>query len=130
MNGRCTWQIAAKRIFDTTRYLIVYAFSLCLSPLAVPSSLPALEKFQSRTRRAFRVLHRSCTGSTGDFWDENIDLEYRILRADIGIKALLNGEVDYTYSAGTAIRHLSEAAPIRALSYDGKDSSTSWADPE
>lgn len=54
----------------------------------------------------------------GFFRDENIDLEYRMLRTDIGIKALVNGEIDYLYSAGTAIRASMRGLPIRALSYD------------
>jgi NitT/TauT family transport system substrate-binding protein len=54
----------------------------------------------------------------GFFRDENIDLDYRVLRADIGIKALLNGEVDYIYSASTATRASIRGLPIRALSYD------------
>src|SRR5215470_2733870 len=46
----------------------------------------------------------------GFFRDENIDLEYRVLRTDIGVKALVTNEIDYLYSAGTAIR-----ASIRGL---------------
>jgi len=56
--------------------------------------------------------------SSGFFRDENIDLEYRVLRADIGVNAMLNGEVDYIYSAGTATRASIRGLPIRALSYD------------
>ena len=54
----------------------------------------------------------------GFFKDENIDLEYRMLRTDIGVKALVNSEIDYLYSAGTAIRASMRGLPIRALSYD------------
>ena len=54
----------------------------------------------------------------GFFRDENIDLEYRVLRTDIGVKAILNNEIDYLYSAGTAIRASIRGLPIRALSYD------------
>ena len=54
----------------------------------------------------------------GFFRDENIDLEYRVLRTDIGVKALVTNEIDYLYSAGTAIRASIRGLPIRALSYD------------
>jgi ABC-type nitrate/sulfonate/bicarbonate transport system substrate-binding protein len=54
----------------------------------------------------------------GFFRDENIDLEYRMLRTDIGVKAIINNEIDYLYSAGTAIRASIRGLPIRALSYD------------
>ena len=54
----------------------------------------------------------------GFFRDENIDLEYRVLRTDIGVKAILNNEIDYLFSAGTAIRASIRGLPIRALSYD------------
>src|SRR5262245_13277523 len=54
----------------------------------------------------------------GFFRDENIDVEYRVLRTDIGVKAILNNEIDYLFSAGTAIRASIRGLPIRALSYD------------
>jgi ABC-type nitrate/sulfonate/bicarbonate transport system substrate-binding protein len=125
MNGRCaSLRSLPKAILDTNsmvdciRLLIAVVFSLSL--LAVPTSLPALEKVSITHSVALSAsiapllygIHR------GFFKDENIDIEYRILRADIGIKALLNGEVDYTYSAGTAIRASIRGLPIRALSYD------------
>ncbi len=50
--------------------------------------------------------------------ETKISISNRTLRTDIGIKALLNGEVDYIYSAGTAIRASIRGLPIRALSYD------------
>ena len=40
----------------------------------------------------------------GFYRDEGIDLVYVSLRADLGIKALLAGELDFSYSVGTIIR--------------------------
>ena len=40
----------------------------------------------------------------GFYRDEGIDLLYVTIRADLGIKALLSGDVDYIYSVGTIIR--------------------------
>jgi NitT/TauT family transport system substrate-binding protein len=40
------------------------------------------------------------------------------MRTDLGIKALLTGDVDYTYSSGTAIRAAVQGVPIRAISFD------------
>ena len=39
----------------------------------------------------------------GFYRDEGIDLVYVSLRADLGIKALLSGDIDYSYSTGTII---------------------------
>jgi ABC-type nitrate/sulfonate/bicarbonate transport system substrate-binding protein len=60
----------------------------------------------------FYGIHR------GFFKDENIDLEYRILKTELGVTAMLNGEVDYVYSAGTGIRAAMRGIPIRVLSFD------------
>ena len=54
----------------------------------------------------------------GFYKDEGIDLLYVSMRTDLGIKALLAGDVDYTYSAGTAIRAAVQGVPVRAISFD------------
>jgi NitT/TauT family transport system substrate-binding protein len=54
----------------------------------------------------------------GFYKDEGIDLLYVSMRADLGIKALLAGDVDYIYSAGTAIRGAVQGVPVKALSFD------------
>jgi ABC-type nitrate/sulfonate/bicarbonate transport system substrate-binding protein len=54
----------------------------------------------------------------GFFKEQNIDLEYRILKTELGITALLNGEVDYSYSGGTGMRAAMRGLPIHVLSFD------------
>ena len=54
----------------------------------------------------------------GFYRDEGIDLVYVSLRADLGIKALLAGEIDYSYSIGTIIRGAILGVPVRNLSFD------------
>jgi NitT/TauT family transport system substrate-binding protein len=54
----------------------------------------------------------------GFYRDEGIDLLYVSMRTDLGIKALLAGDVDYTYSAGTAIRAAVQGVPVKAISFD------------
>jgi NitT/TauT family transport system substrate-binding protein len=54
----------------------------------------------------------------GFYREEGIDLLYVSIRADLGIKALLTGDVDYIYSAGTAIRAAVQGVPVKALSFD------------
>lgn len=54
----------------------------------------------------------------GFYRDEGIDLLYVSLRADLGIKALLAGEIDYSYSVGTIIRGAVLGLPVRNLSFD------------
>lgn len=54
----------------------------------------------------------------GFYKDEGIDLVYVALRADLGIKALLSGDLDYSYSVGTIIRGALIGLPVRNLSFD------------
>jgi len=54
----------------------------------------------------------------GFYRAEGIDLLYVSIRADLGIKAMLAGEVDYIYSAGTALRAAVRGVPVKALSFD------------
>ena len=49
---------------------------------------------------------------------EGINLVYVSLRADLGIKALLSGDIDYSYSTGTIIRGAILGLPVRNLSFD------------
>ena len=54
----------------------------------------------------------------GFYRDEGIDLVYVSLRADLGIKALLSGDIDYSYSIGTIIRGAILGLPVRNLTFD------------
>jgi ABC-type nitrate/sulfonate/bicarbonate transport system substrate-binding protein len=54
----------------------------------------------------------------GFYREERIDLVYVSIRADIGIKALATGDVDFIYSAGTGIRAAVQGLPVKVLSMD------------
>jgi ABC-type nitrate/sulfonate/bicarbonate transport system substrate-binding protein len=54
----------------------------------------------------------------GFYREEGIDLVYVSLRADLGIKALLAGELDYSYSVGTIIRGAVLGVPVKNLTFD------------
>jgi len=54
----------------------------------------------------------------GFYRDEGIELVYVSLRADLGIKALLSGDIDYSYSTGTIIRGALLGLPVRNLTFD------------
>ena len=54
----------------------------------------------------------------GFYRDEDIDLLYVSIRADLGIKTLITGDVDYLYSVGTIIRGAVLGLPVKALSFD------------
>lgn len=54
----------------------------------------------------------------GFYRDEGIDLVYVSLRTDLGIKALLSGDIDYSYSTGTIIRGAILGVPVRNLIFD------------
>ena len=57
----------------------------------------------------------------GFYRKEGVDLQFRILRGDLAISAMLSGkEVDYIYGAGTAFLAAVRGAPVRILSHDFK----------
>ena len=52
---------------------------------------------------------------------EGVDLEFRILRGDLAISAMVNSkDVDYIYGAGTAFLAAVRGAPVKILSHDFK----------
>ena len=54
----------------------------------------------------------------GFYRDEGLDLVYVSIRADLGIKALVSGDVDFIYSVGTGIRAAVQGIPVKILSVD------------
>ena len=54
----------------------------------------------------------------GFYRDEGIDLVYVSIRADLGIKTLITGDIDYLYSIGTIIRGALLGLPVRNFSFD------------
>ena len=52
---------------------------------------------------------------------EGVDLQFRILRGDLAISAMVNSkDVDYMYGAGTAFLAAVRGAPVKILSHDFK----------
>jgi len=98
----------------------IIALFLCLGFSILPATIRAQERV---------IVTHSVRGSLsigpllygvykGFYKDEGIDLLYVSMRADLGIKALLADDVDYIYSAGTAIRGAVQGVPVKALSFD------------
>lgn len=57
----------------------------------------------------------------GLYKKEGVDLQFRILRGDLAISAMVSShEVDYMYGAGTAFLAAVRGAPIKILSHDFK----------
>ena len=57
----------------------------------------------------------------GFYRNEGVDLQFRILRGDLAISAMVNSkDVDYIYGAGTAFLAALRGAPVKILSHDFK----------
>jgi NitT/TauT family transport system substrate-binding protein len=57
----------------------------------------------------------------GFYRNEGVDLQFRILRGDLAIAAMVNSkDVDYIYGAGTAFLAALRGAPVKILSHDFK----------
>ncbi|MGH7870769.1 MAG: ABC transporter substrate-binding protein, partial [Candidatus Binatia bacterium] len=58
----------------------------------------------------------------GFYRKESIELEFRILRTDLASAAIVGSkEVDYMYSAGTALRVAARGLPIKVVAYTLKN---------
>ena len=58
----------------------------------------------------------------GFYRKEGIDLEFRLLRTDLAVAAIVSSkEVDYMYSAGTAFRVAVRGLPLKIVAYGFKD---------
>jgi ABC-type nitrate/sulfonate/bicarbonate transport system substrate-binding protein len=58
----------------------------------------------------------------GFYRKEGIDLDFRILRTDLASAAMVGSrEVDYMYSAGTALRVAARGLPIKVVAYTLKN---------
>ena len=58
----------------------------------------------------------------GFYRREGVDLEFRILRTDLASAAIVSSkEVDYMYSAGTAVRVAARGLPIKVVAYTLKN---------
>src|SRR5262245_3846548 len=57
----------------------------------------------------------------GLYKKEGVDLQFRILRGDLAISAMVSSrDVDYMYGAGTAFLAAVRGAPVKILSHDFK----------
>ncbi len=96
-------------------YLILFAASLCLS---APSQAQEKVIVGHSARAALSIGPLLYGIERGFYREEGIELVYVSLRADLGIKALLSGDIDYSYSTGTIIRGALMGLPVRNLSFD------------
>jgi NitT/TauT family transport system substrate-binding protein len=95
---------------------LLVAFIICsVAPCAVAQERVVV----GHTARAALSIGPLLYGIERGFYrDEGIDLVYVALRADLGIKALLSGDLDYSYSTGTIIRGALMGLPVRNLTFD------------
>ena len=96
----------------------IFSLIFLLSALATPA-LAQEKVVVGHTARAALSIGPLLYGIERGFYrDEGIDLVYISLRADLGIKALLSGDLDYSYSVGTIIRGALIGLPVRNLTFD------------
>jgi NitT/TauT family transport system substrate-binding protein len=95
-------------------------FLLSVLPAMHVSATSAQEKvIVSHTTRGSLSIGPLLYGIERGFYrDEGIDLLYVSIRADLGIKTLISGDVDYLYSVGTIIRGAVLGLPVKTLSFD------------
>ena len=90
-----------------------------LLAFAAPAAFAQEKVIVSHTTRGSLSIGPLLYGIERGFYrDEGIDLLYVSIRADLGIKTLLTGDVDYLYSVGTIIRGAVLGLPVRTLSFD------------
>jgi NitT/TauT family transport system substrate-binding protein len=98
----------------------ILALGVSILCLLFASSAGAQEKvIVSHTTRGSLSIGPLLYGIERGFYrDEGIDLVYVSIRADLGIKRLISGDVDYLYSVGTIIKGAALGIPVKTLSFD------------
>ena len=98
----------------------ILALGVSILGLLFASSASAQEKVVvSHTTRGSLSIGPLLYGIERGFYrEEGIDLVYVSIRADLGIKTLISGDVDYLYSVGTIIRGAALGIPVKTLSFD------------
>ena len=98
----------------------ILSVMLCVTALCMSAPSQAQEKvIVGHSARAALSIGPLLYGiERGIYRDEGIEAVYVSLRADLGIKALLSGDIDYSYSVGTIIRGAIAGVPVRNLTFD------------
>lgn len=95
--------------------VIMFATALCMS---APSQAQEKVIVGHSARAALSIGPLLYGIERGFYRDEGIEAVYVSLRADLGIKALLSGDIDYSYSVGTIVRGAIAGVPVRNLTFD------------
>ncbi|MGE5219120.1 MAG: ABC transporter substrate-binding protein [Chloroflexota bacterium] len=95
-----------------------FSIWLCCSALAVSAGAQERVIVSHSVRGSLSIGPLLYGIQKGFYRDEGIDLLYVSMRADLGIKALVSGDVDFIYSAGTGIRAAVQGIPVKVLSMD------------
>jgi NitT/TauT family transport system substrate-binding protein len=116
MGGR-TWESREAQLKMAKRIL---TYSLWLVCVLLGFSVGAQERVTvSHSVRGSLSIGPLLYGIQKGFYkDEGIDLLYVSIRADLGVKTLITGDVDFIYSAGTGIRAAVQGLPVKILSLD------------
>src|SRR4051794_40214118 len=86
------------------------------SSAADAPSPTALEKVRiGYPSRSVTFLSMLLARDQGYYQEQGLDVEAIQIKTNIGITALLNGEVEYTESVGTNIRSALQGAPIKTV---------------
>jgi ABC-type nitrate/sulfonate/bicarbonate transport system substrate-binding protein len=100
----------------TKRMTLMLFGALCFLSASAPAQDKVIVGHSARAALSIGPLLYGI--ERGFYRDEGIDLVYVSLRADLGIKALLSGDIDYSYSTGTIIRGALMGLPVRNLTFD------------
>jgi ABC-type nitrate/sulfonate/bicarbonate transport system substrate-binding protein len=96
--------------------VILLGAFICCSAVAVSAQEKVIVGHSARVALSIGPLLYGI--ERGFYRDEGIELVYVSLRADLGIKALLSGDIDYSYSTGTIIRGAILGVPVKNLTFD------------
>jgi ABC-type nitrate/sulfonate/bicarbonate transport system substrate-binding protein len=99
--------------------ITLLAFLLCPSLALAQSMEKAIIAHTSESISLAPLLYGI---EKGFYRKEGVDLEFRILRTDLASAAMVGSkEIDYMYSAGTALRMAARGLPIRVVAYTLKN---------
>jgi len=101
-----------------TKTILTLGFFFFSSVLGIPASAQERVIVSHSVRGSLSIGPLLYGIEKGFYRDEGIDLLYVSIRADLGLKTLMTGDVDFIYSAGTGIRAAVQGLPVKILSLD------------
>lgn len=101
-------------------HLTVMSICRAATPPAPEKKLERIIVVYPSPGTIFAVLE--VTRRKGFFQEEGLDADLVVMRSSVAIPALMSGEIDYAYHAGSALRAAIKGVPVKVIIFAGQKS--------